>query len=458
MQILREFWEDTTKRNWLLGIIGTVLLGIVFKTIFLTEVVPVERKKRAESYTKNTIFSNDQIDQISEDELNKLYSTASVDLQKRERGLKQEKAEMAELVNDWKERMDQQEFKNKENARLMKQLVEGRLNSDDMAAIKKNGRTTKRKDKNNSAPLVNGGLQPASLGNDPNNARAMTTQILVKNSAIDGNVIRTVTQRSIRQIKKSGEINETNYSNNYLSSANQQVNNDLNKAIEKAKEETLKSNKKDQYIYLPSGSFFQTVMLTGLNAPTSMAADKSPMPVIFRIKKEAILPNNFRADIRECHAVGEAVGDLATERANIRMINISCITNDGISVESSINAVAVNDFDGIVGVTGELITKNGSLLAGSMMASFMSSLSTAVQPQQTRRLATESDAPMWDTFEPAEVGANALFGGLSGATDKLADYYMELADAMHPVINIPPGRGVTFMVLKGTKLDFSTVE
>jgi len=109
-------------------------------------------------------------------------------------------------------------------------------------------------------------------------------------------------------------------------------------------------------------------------------------------------------------------------------------------------------------VSGELVTKNGNLLAGSMMASFMSSLSSAVQPQQTRRLATGSDASMWETFDGAEAGANAVFGGLSGVTDKLAEYYMNLADAMHPVINIPPGRGVTFMVLKGTKLDFSTTQ
>ena len=433
-----------------------LLLGFVFNTVFLAEVKPMERKKRAESYTKSTLFSNQQIDKIDEVELKKLYSSASVDLQKREKDLKREKTEMEVLVNEWQDRMDAQEFKNKENARLMKMLVEGRLGLDEVAKIKRNGAKANAAKR---ATARKGVLQPATLPNPTDNSlRNAPTQVLTQNSAVSGNVIRTVTQRSVRQVRQSGEINEVGYENSYLSASTQVVSNEADKAVEKAKEETLKQEQEKEYIYLPSGSFFSSVMITGLNAPTAMAADKSPMPVVFRIKKEAVLPNNFRADIRECHAIGEAVGDLATERANIRLVTISCVTNDGISIESGINAVAVNDYDGIIGVSGELVTKNGNLLAGSMMASFMSSLSSAVQPQQTRRLATGNDASMWETFDGAEAGSNAVFGGLSGATDKLAEYYMNLADAMHPVINIPPGRGVTFMVLKGTKLDFSTTQ
>lgn len=450
---LKDIWEDPTKRNWIVGIIGMVLLGVVFNTVFLADVKPMERKKRAESYTKNTLFSNDQINRIDEKELNKLYSNASVDLQKREKDLKRDKAEMEELVKDWQDRMDEQEFKNKDNARLMKMLVEGRLGLDDVVNIKKNDvNNSSRKSQRNKSDQLPIPFLPVPIDNSLRNA---PTQVLTQESAVSGNVIRTVTQRSVRQVRQSGEVNEVDYTNNYLSASSQTLTNEADNIKEKEKKAILKKEE-ENFIYLPSGSFFSAVMITGLNAPTSMAADKSPMPVVFRIKKEAVLPNNFRSDIRDCHAIGEAVGDLATERANIRLVNISCITNEGVAVESSINAVAVNDYDGIVGVSGELVTKNGNLLAGSMMASFMSSLSNAVQPQQTRRLATGNDANMWETFDGKGTASNAVFGGLSGATDKLAEYYMNLADAMHPVINIPPGRGVTFMVLKGTKLNFSS--
>ena len=94
MEQLKEIWEDSTKRNWILGIFSMLLLGFVFNTVFLAEVKPMERKKRAESYTKSTLFSKQQIDKIDEAGLKKLYSSASVDLQKREKDLKREKTEM----------------------------------------------------------------------------------------------------------------------------------------------------------------------------------------------------------------------------------------------------------------------------------------------------------------------------------------------------------------------------
>jgi len=308
MEQLKEIWEDSTKRNWILGIFSMLLLGFVFNTVFLAEVKPMERKKRAESYTKSTLFSKQQIDKIDEAGLKKLYSSASVDLQKREKDLKREKTEMEVLVNEWQDRMDAQEFKNKENTRLMKMLVEGRLGLDEVAKIKRNGAKANAAKR---ATARKGVLQPATLPNPTDNSlRNAPTQVLTKNSAVLGNVIRTVTQRSVRQVRQSGEINEVGYENSYLSASTQVVSNEANKAVEKAKEETLKQEQEKEYIYLPSGSFFSSVMITGLNAPTAMAADKSPMPVVFRIKKEAVLPNNFRADIRECHAIGEAVGDL----------------------------------------------------------------------------------------------------------------------------------------------------
>uniref|UniRef100_UPI00048E69AD hypothetical protein n=1 Tax=Psychromonas aquimarina TaxID=444919 RepID=UPI00048E69AD len=57
-------------------------------------------------------------------------------------------------------------------------------------------------------------------------------------------------------------------------------------------------------IYLPIGSILTGVTVTGMDAPTSAASSESPLPVLIRIKKEAILPNLHNLEeVRECFAL-----------------------------------------------------------------------------------------------------------------------------------------------------------
>ena len=177
------------------------------------------------------------------------------------------------------------------------------------------------------------------------------------------------------------------------------------------------------------------------------------MPVIIRVKKEAILPNHFTLDIRECHVIGQAIGDLSSERAHIRAQSITCVREDGRSVESAIQANAVSDYDGKLGIAGRLVSKNGNLLAGSMAAGFMSGISQAVAPRRSISVNTEpSSQDLWQSVDYGSVAAAGVFQGASSAMDRLAEYYIELAEQIHPVIEISPGRSISFAVISGAKL------
>lgn len=198
---------------------------------------------------------------------------------------------------------------------------------------------------------------------------------------------------------------------------------------------------------------FSGVLLTGLDAPTQLAAKKAPMPIIIRIKKEAILPNHFSLDIRECHIIASGIGDLSSERAYIRANSITCIREDGKSVETTLQANAVSDFDGKLGIAGRLVSKNGNLLAGSMSAGFMSGISQGLAPQKTLSVNTSpGGSSLWESVDLKNVATAGAFQGSANAMDRLAEYYIALAEQIHPVIEISPGRSVTFAVLKGTKL------
>jgi len=68
-------------------------------------------------------------------------------------------------------------------------------------------------------------------------------------------------------------------------------------------------------VLIPAGSILRGVLLSGMDAPTGRQSRRDPCPALARIKHDAILPNRFRADVRECFLALAGYGDLGSERA-----------------------------------------------------------------------------------------------------------------------------------------------
>ncbi len=73
-------------------------------------------------------------------------------------------------------------------------------------------------------------------------------------------------------------------------------------------------------------------LLSGLDAPTVESAKGNPVPVLLRIKDLAILPNKVKADLKGCFVIAEGQGNLADERAHLRLVNLSCLSRKGQAV------------------------------------------------------------------------------------------------------------------------------
>lgn len=149
------------------------------------------------------------------------------------------------------------------------------------------------------------------------------------------------------------------------------------------KEEKVDENEKkgEMSVTLPSGSILSGVLVTGMDAPTGKQAQKDPFPSLIRIKAEAILPNRFRADFRECFLIAAGWGDLSSERAYMRAERLSCVRNDGSVLESALDAYASGE-DGKAGIRGRLVSKQGQILARSLMAGFMQGVAGAFDVRQ----------------------------------------------------------------------------
>ncbi|TAG49828.1 MAG: hypothetical protein EAZ30_02900 [Betaproteobacteria bacterium] len=203
---------------------------------------------------------------------------------------------------------------------------------------------------------------------------------------------------------------------------------------------------------LPSGSMVSGVMLTGLDAPTSNQGRRDPIPVLIRVKSEAILPNRFTLDLRECFLLASGYGDLSSERAYLRAERLSCVREDGKVIDTTLDAT-LQGRDGKAGLRGRVVHKNGQLIANSLMTGFLSGFAGALG---STRVPTLNVAPTGSaTFESAGLGDIAKSGAASGvgnAVGKIADYYLEMGRSIFPVIEIDAGQEVDFIVTAAQKL------
>lgn len=203
--------------------------------------------------------------------------------------------------------------------------------------------------------------------------------------------------------------------------------------------------------FLPVG-FTRAVLLGGLAAPTGGQAQSNPVPVLLRLVDLSVLPNGFRGQTKDCLVIGEGYGDHSAERAYIRATLLSCVLRDGRVLEVAIKGSVFGD-DGMNGVSGTLVTKQGAILGNAMVAGVASGIgggiAAATQSVNNTALGAVTSTPT-DTASILRMGVGT---GVAKALDRLAQYYISLAEKTFPVIEILPGRPVDVVVQQGVALD-----
>ena len=213
-----------------------------------------------------------------------------------------------------------------------------------------------------------------------------------------------------------------------------------------------KPQEADNKSFLPAGSILTGTLITGADFPTGSKSRDNPTPVLIRLQKTAILPNLFRSDVRECFLLASGHGDLSTERANLRSELISCVRNDGSMIQSKLNGYVAGE-DGKAGMRGRLVSKTGTMIARTMVAGFLSGMAQAFDYDPVEVLSTTaSNNVQYQSKWSADAAKSGLATGLTKSLDRVADFYMNLADQMTPVVEIGAGRQVDVVVISKTDL------
>lgn len=206
--------------------------------------------------------------------------------------------------------------------------------------------------------------------------------------------------------------------------------------------------------YVPAGSFVSGILTSGVVAKTSVDSSSNPQPVHIEVTSLGTLPRNFQSDLKSCFVIGAAYGDLAAERAFIRLEKLSCVERKtGETIETSVDGYVVGE-DGANGLRGLIVDRSGPAVRNAFMGGLISGVGHFFANQQNSPLAVTTGGlaainPM-GSKQALEAGASR---GVSSAMEKYADFYIKRAEQLQPVIEIESGRQVDIVFQKGFDLN-----
>ena len=226
-------------------------------------------------------------------------------------------------------------------------------------------------------------------------------------------------------------------------------------AIATVSKDQANKKKENRTVYLPP-SFMEAMLLTGFDASTSGDGKNNPEPLLLRIQAPAVLPNDVKANLRGCFIIAEAVGRLNKERADVRLVSLSCIGNKGQAVIDTTVKGFVTDSDSKVGLSGRVVSKMGAATARAVVAGIFGGAGDALQASTL----TQSTSALGTTaiVDSDQLAKSAAGGGLSEGAKTLHELYLDLAKQATPVIEVGAAKKVTVVISEGKELTIKDYE
>ncbi|ALU46154.1 TraB/VirB10 family protein [Pseudoalteromonas rubra] len=426
--------------------VGSLAVLFLATSLFSDEQVVIEQQ--AQSNVQSILGMSDSLDNLDKNQAADMIKEMTVRMQEKERTLEAQRMHDSEQVTQLLlqlEKLNSRIFELEKKAPV--HPAQNGMYNDVSANIPQ--RVTEDQTQGQQAYRNH-------AGHAPNVMYRSQTQIVTQNPHIEGNVIRTITQRSVREVQTLGEVTISDIKVNRLTEHNTTQAGSEAADPERSADRNPSAAGDDGEFTLTMGSIISGTIINGVAAPTKVGSQDQPIPIFMRVKREALMPNFFSLDIRECMMLGAAMGDLASERVKIRAEAISCITADGQAIEKRINAVAVSSSDGLEGIRGTVVERSGKAIMNSVKAGFLSGFASAAKPQSLNAIVTEPEATTaWQSQNLNKFAGAGMMNGASNAMERVASYYLAIAESMWPVIEIPAGIEVDFIVQQGMTLQLN---
>jgi len=206
---------------------------------------------------------------------------------------------------------------------------------------------------------------------------------------------------------------------------------------------------KDIRDYIPETSFVGGYTLGGIVTSTGInTASENATPVVIRLSNRGNLPKNINVDISKCRIQGSSYGDLSSERVIIRAEKLICIDPKTELVTTSDVIGVVHGDDGMNGIKGKVIATSNRHIKNAFIGSMLSGLASSSKGVEGLTL-TSLGAVNTKRQGFKDLAGQGLLNGGSNAGEKIADYYLRLAEQMSPVLTVPGGVKVDVIFTKG---------
>ncbi|MFP3011455.1 MAG: TrbI/VirB10 family protein [Rickettsia sp.] len=206
---------------------------------------------------------------------------------------------------------------------------------------------------------------------------------------------------------------------------------------------------KDIRDYIPETSFVSGYTLGGIVTSTGInTASENATPVVIRLSNRGNLPKNINVDISKCRIQGSSYGDLSSERVIIRAEKLICIDPKTELVTTSDVIGVVHGDDGMNGIKGKVIATSNRHIKNVFIGSMLSGLASSSKGVEGLTL-TSLGAVGTKRQGFKDLAGQGLLNGGSNAGEKIADYYLRLAEQMSPVLTVPGGVKVDVIFTKG---------
>lgn len=208
---------------------------------------------------------------------------------------------------------------------------------------------------------------------------------------------------------------------------------------------------------LPAGTFAKAILLGGVDASTAVAAPSDPRPVLLRITDPGTLPRKFKSDLKDCHVLASAYGDLSSERVYMRLEKLVC--TERLTGEISETQVAgyVLGEDGKAGVRGVVADKAGPVIRNSLWGGFFGGMGKFFESHAGGMPAPFTPFTTGPTLNPKQMLLSGAASGTSQALDKYAEFFIKRAEQLQPVLQVAAGRLVNIVITQGTRFGETSV-
>jgi len=208
---------------------------------------------------------------------------------------------------------------------------------------------------------------------------------------------------------------------------------------------------------IPAGTFAKATLLGGVDASTATTSQSDPRPVLLRVTDRGNLPRRFKSDLKACHVLASAYGDLSSERVYMRLEKLTCTEREtGEISETEVSGYVLGE-DGRAGMRGVVADRAGPMIRNSLLGGFMSGMSNFFGSQAQKSVFPVSPFGQTNALSAQQMLSGGASNGASSALDKYAEFFIKRAEQLQPVLQVAAGRSVDIVFTQGTEFGETTV-